>query len=284
MLGCETMGVIKTNRWIELYLAHSNKKTLEERYRQLFIQPLQSLFSYSSDNELASFLSDAGMFKPGQLHELEKMLQYRHLEIARDHFDFLREKWDGPNIPIYILLADKSLKKPERAVGGKMGISFSDGIVLFIPFNLSELELKALLTHEYHHVCRLKVTNESEQSITLLESMIMEGLAEIAVEEEVGETYTAPWTKLYDKAWRQEWFTEYIEKRLLQKGRLAYKDILYGRVDQGIPRMLGYYAGYRLCTKVATDLKKKTAELMITPSRTFLEYAKRYDVFKNLNQ
>ncbi len=284
MLGCETMGVIKTNKWIELYLAHSNKRTLKERYRQLFIQPLQSLFSYSSDDALAAFLRDAGMFKPGALHELEKMLQHRHLEIARDHFDFLKEKWNGPNVPIYILLADKSLRQPERAVGGKMGISFSDGIVLFVPFDVNELELKALLTHEYHHVCRLKVTNESEQTITLLESMVMEGLAEIAVEEEVGKSYTAPWTYLYDEDWKSEWYSDFIEKRLQQKGRLAYKDVLYGRKDQGIPRMLGYYAGYILCTNIATVLNKKTEGLMTTPSNTFLQYAERYGVFKNSNQ
>ncbi len=70
---------------------------------------------------------------------------------------------------------------------------------LFIARGLEKEELKALLAHEYNHVCRLQYVNKTLDEMTLRDSLILEGLAECAVEELYGDKWLAPWLKHYSK-------------------------------------------------------------------------------------
>ncbi|MBS4465087.1 DUF2268 domain-containing putative Zn-dependent protease, partial [Lactococcus garvieae] len=85
--------------------------------------------------------------------------------------------------------------------------------------------------------------------------------------------YAAPWTKYYTDSWKEEWYPRFIEKRLSQKGRRFYKDVLYGKESMGIPKMLGYYYGYMICLKAAERLNKQTLALMQMPAETILKTA-----------
>ncbi|MBU8594729.1 DUF2268 domain-containing protein [Shouchella clausii] len=253
------MGIVKTNRWIELYVDHYEEQSVQARYRQLFIQPLQSLFAYSTDQQLATYLQKIGLFLPKtRKSRLRRFLHSNCWTVAGEQFNALKQKWQGPNVPVFLLPANEEHKRLQAELGGKMGLGFPDGIVLFISGDIEEKDLKALVTHEYHHVCRLWRTQETESSITLLESMVMEGLAELAVIEEVGEAYVAPWTKKYDRHWQEEWFVRYLEPNLLRKGRSHYKPFLYGDDRAGIPAMLGYYYGFKLCKAAAERSSKDT--------------------------
>ena len=60
-------------------------------------------------------------------------------------------------------------------------------IFLFVCGRNSVEELKVLLAHEYHHICRLHQIETKETEYTLLDTMIMEGLAEQAVTERYTE-------------------------------------------------------------------------------------------------
>ena len=60
-------------------------------------------------------------------------------------------------------------------------------IFLFVCGRNSVEELKVLLAHEYHHICRLHQIETKETEYTLLDTMIMEGLAEQAVTERYSE-------------------------------------------------------------------------------------------------
>ena len=48
-------------------------------------------------------------------------------------------------------------------------------IFLFVCGRNSVEELKVLLAHEYHHICRLHQIETKETEYTLLDTMIMEG-------------------------------------------------------------------------------------------------------------
>ena len=52
---------------------------------------------------------------------------------------------------------------------------------LFLTPSLAEKELEALIVHEYHHICRLKILAKPYHEFTLLDSILMEGFAEYAV-------------------------------------------------------------------------------------------------------
>ena len=54
-----------------------------------------------------------------------------------------------------------------------------------------------MFTHEYNHVCRLSKFQKSEEDYVLLDSIILEGLAENAVRERLGEEFLATWTSYY---------------------------------------------------------------------------------------
>ena len=56
-----------------------------------------------------------------------------------------------------------------------------------------------MLIHEYHHVCRLHHLKKDQKEYTLLDTMIMEGLAERTVGKYLGTKYLANWTKLYQE-------------------------------------------------------------------------------------
>src|SRR5699024_2978860 len=106
------------------------------------------------------------------------------------------KKWNGPNIPIFILPSDQHNRKLQRELSGKSGLTFQDKLFLFISEDTSESELKSLFTHEYNHVCRLS-QYPKEEDYTLLDTIILEGLAENAVRERFGDQATANWTRHY---------------------------------------------------------------------------------------
>ncbi|WP_059103985.1 DUF2268 domain-containing protein [Shouchella shacheensis] len=271
------MGVIKTYRWIERYVKGLEEGTQGfEQQKKIFIKPLKHLFATENETELQHRLIGLGLFKPSaSVKELTSLLDSTCWTMAQAHFNVLKEKWEGPDIPIYLLPAVSNHRWLDEELGGKMGVSFGSGIVLFVQPTVSEKDLQALLTHEYHHVCRLDFTGETERSIPLLESMVMEGLAELAVLEEVGSESIASWTSRYDHMWREEWYTNWLYPRLHIQGRTYYSHYLFGNEQAGIPRWLGYYFGFQLCKAAMASEEKTVKEWLRQPAKEILKKAGR---------
>ena len=106
------------------------------------------------------------------------------------------------------------------------------------------MELKSLFVHEYHHACRLNAVQKPIDSFTLLDSLIMEGLAEHAVRDECGKEYAAKWNQFYDerrlvKAWH-DIYRHYLH---LKKTDPLHDRLLYG--SHAGP-LTGYQIGYYL--------------------------------------
>lgn len=82
----------------------------------------------------------------------------------------------------------------------------------------SDNEIRALLVHEYNHVCRLAKNDKQEENYILLDSIILEGLAENAVRELVGEEYLAKWTSYYTEGQlNQMWKKSFIKQKYPKK-------------------------------------------------------------------
>ena len=89
-----------------------------------------------------------------------------------------------------------------------------------------------LLTHEYHHVCRLHFLTKEEKDFTFLDTIMMEGLAEYAVYHRYGESYTAKWTTLYDESQLQRMYKKWVSSHLYQKvqdDERLIQNLLYGK-------------------------------------------------------
>ncbi|WP_432355484.1 DUF2268 domain-containing protein [Sporosarcina sp. A2] len=192
---------------------------------------------------------------------VETMKRNNIWKIVEKELKALRQRWEGPDVPIIILPSNTADQNLMSDTNGKAGLAFSDKLFLLVPESISSNELKALFTHEYNHVCRLWHTKNSENSLTLLDSIILEGIAEHAVRERLGEAYTASWTTLYSNEQLEKiWKTTILPKRNLMKSHPRHNQLLYGW--RGVPKMAGYCVGYYLVETFLNNNKLSTFDIM----------------------
>ncbi|MDA1571231.1 DUF2268 domain-containing putative Zn-dependent protease, partial [Bacillus cereus] len=178
------MGVVETAEWLHLYYGRPEK--LCEKFTKYIPLPKERLYR---------FLISKGMYRPvmrgeREIKELEKKEVWKEL---RAEYEKLKNWLKGPDVPVFILLSDSYNRTVQEEYNGRAGLSMRHVIFLFVCGRNSVEELKVLLAHEYHHICRLHQIETKETEYTLLDTMIMEGLAEQAVTERYSEKNNAPW-------------------------------------------------------------------------------------------
>lgn len=231
----------------ELSKQNTGEKIIEI-HRDLLCNPLEKYFPKVSMEELHFELLGNGMFDPHEgveLDELIKGLELRNVwATLQEEFERLMALWKGPDIPIYIYPLTKYRPKIEGVEVKKSGVSYGNVLFLFLTAELDANELKALLAHEYHHICRLVYLNKASLDLRLIDSIIIEGLAEWAVEELYGVESLSPWTKSYkfeDVA--ELWKEKFVPFITLNDTRNHFP-FLYGDESIGLPRWIGYSLGY----------------------------------------
>ncbi|WP_070119769.1 DUF2268 domain-containing protein [Bacillus marinisedimentorum] len=244
------MPVIDTFSWLEQYAKSqqtSEKKSLFYEQEKVVCRPLKAYFPGASEYEIHNHLLSAGLSQPadsaaGFLSRAEKSGLHRK---ANRQFEELRQEWKGPDVPVFLLPSDLNNPQLVKAFNGKAGLAFADKLFLFVPPDLKEKELKALLTHEYHHVCRARKLNRPEKEMTLLDSIIMEGLAEKAAEMRTDAGSLAIWTSIYPLSKAKSLFTKYLSSRLqVTKYQPVHDKLLYG--GGMLPKWLGYNCGWHI--------------------------------------
>lgn len=230
------MGVINTEAWLEEFGEQPIK----------LCEKLKIYFAGLDEREIYQYLCLFGMYKPSIFTRENLISQFRaenYIDVVQKEFNQLRKKWNGPDIPVFIFPVNERQSHIMRENKGKSGIAFNNKLFLFLASKLEHEEIKALLTHEYHHVCRLQYMNKKEEEITLLDTILLEGLAEHAVIENCGKEYTAYWTKLYSQEQLKKWWKELINPNLdKHKHEKGYYELIYGQ--KSYPHMLGYCMGF----------------------------------------
>lgn len=258
MTGGGDMTVINTDKWLHESL--DNPIEMCERLEKNFIGV--------SSNEIYQHLVMHGMYQQplDDGKELIKELQEKDTwETVQKAESRLRKKWGGPNIPIFIFPADSKNRNLSRNFNGKSGLAFADKIFLFVSPHNSESEIHALFTHEYNHTCRLTKYEKDEDDYVLLDTIILEGLAEAAVLEQLGDEYTAKWTTYYsDDELKRIWQRLILPASRLPKHHHRHQKILYGKYFY--PKMAGYAVGYYLVNKYMEKNDLKSKELLVISS------------------
>lgn len=232
------MSVIRTDKWLlDLY-----DKPIE------LCEKLTVHFDGVYAQEIYSHLIFHGMYRSPLKNgkTLVKKLQDNKIwELIEMEKQQLQKLWGGPDIPIFIFPSDPNNRKIKQEHNGKSGLAFKDKLFLFISEDNVEKEIKALFTHEYNHVCRLSRYSKKEDDYVLLDTIILEGLAENAVLERFGEKYVANWATYYSEDRLGKLWKELIlpNKDILKTNR-KHQDILYG--FRLYPKMIGYCTGYYL--------------------------------------
>lgn len=231
------MNVIPTDTW----LRKSYDTPIE------LCKKLKSYFPAVSENEIHQYLAMHGMYyKPTKSNPIEKWLEKNVWDRLEMEANDLKKCWDGPDVPIFILPANQQNQEIQKRFNGKSGLAFRDKLFLFISDHNTVKEMKALLTHEYNHVCRLAKSPKKEKDYVLLDVIIMEGLAENAVLERHGKAYQASWTSFYsDKELQHMWERIILPSRMMSTHLRQHRDLLYGKSFL-YPKMAGYCTGYYL--------------------------------------
>ncbi|WP_232284419.1 DUF2268 domain-containing protein [Bacillus timonensis] len=211
------------------------------------------------------------MYKSASENVLE-MLPINVWETVEEEYSALQKRWGGPQVPIFIFPADGTNSRIKREFNGKSGLAFSDKLFLFFSRHNTRGEIKAVLTHEYNHVCRLKKYKKNESEFTLLDTVILEGIAENAVREHCGSSSLAGWTNYYSDEQLQKIVTQLIiPNQNLKRNERKHRDILYG--NRFVPKMAGYCAGYYLVKQYLESNKLKTKSILGVDS---MEFVKKY--------
>ncbi|HYK74421.1 MAG TPA: DUF2268 domain-containing protein [Pseudoneobacillus sp.] len=234
------MGVEKTDIWLRDSFEHP-------------IEICKDMCNFRKKNELEQFyqyLVRFGMYRPNPESKriYEELVKAGMWGKVHSLYEKYKKNWNGPHVPIYIFPIDKGSRFLFKSNQSKSGVSFQDKIFLFLS-NIDDIqELEALFIHEYHHVCRMNGLNKPLNEYTLLDSIIMEGLAEDAVHEQIGRKYVANWSKELTNEQFQHFWKKYFNKHLTIKKKDSLHDhLLFGKGF--VPKMLGYTCGYHLVRK-----------------------------------
>nr|WP_259546045.1 DUF2268 domain-containing protein [Heyndrickxia oleronia] len=237
------IGVIRTDQWLEELMDQPEKicKKIDPT-----IKNARAYYEY---------LQFFGMYRPHRRSKdlLEVLKEKQAWEKMAQYYKKYKKLWSGPEINIYILPINKYNHGLIRQTNGKSGVTFKDKILFFIGEIEDEKEWEALFIHEYNHATRMQHMKGNALDYTLLDSLVLEGLAEYAVEHYCGEKYLAKWTKGYsDKMLKRFWKSDFESRLTLKKRNPLHDDLLFGR--KLVPHMIGYAIGY----KIISEYNKKT--------------------------
>lgn len=163
----------------------------------------------------------------------------------------LQHKWNGPSTTIYLLPAQNL-----------NAVCFQKCICLFVKAPVTNNILRALLTHEYNHSCRLARFGLPE---TVEDYIVLEGLAQWAVRELHGEEALQTWTTRLSYEEALEIWTEVDLDSIVD----VYS-ILFGEEAAFIPSHFGYTFGYRLIEQYVKRNDCTISELLDLPTDVFL--------------
>ncbi|MCJ8005995.1 DUF2268 domain-containing protein [Lederbergia wuyishanensis] len=229
------MGVIETDKWLENYF---NQPWELSRLAKPEVDDAEDFYEY---------LTRFGMYRPSRnaYEILNKLKEEKVWDKINNIYLKYRKQWKGPAVDIYIFPIQQQTSLFRRRTNGRSGLAFHNKLFLFISEGLNEKELEALFVHEYHHSSRLSRIKKKENDYTLLDSIMFEGFAELAVLNSCGIKYLAPWTNLYTKErLRNDLRRMYEPNFYITRKAREHDDLLFGR--RGVPLMLGYAIGFEM--------------------------------------
>jgi uncharacterized protein YjaZ len=222
------MGVVRTDDWLD----------------SDFSEPKKLCKQINSDPGFYSYLLQFGMYKPNRKswNTYQWMKDNKVWDFVGGLFAKYQKLWDGPNIKIYIFpLQTGNLF--QNVSGNKGGVALKEKMFLFFGPIEDVKEIEALFVHEYHHICRINKQKKDIKEYTLLDSIILEGLAERAVEHYCGKDYRADWCERYpEEELRKYWDKLQDSIPKVKRNEELHDMILFGK--KRYPKLLGYSLGY----------------------------------------
>ena len=246
-------SVIQTQSWLYKFLRTCAEKSKESPYDlqcQMLCAPIVKSFPEINPEELQYELLNYGLFDPYKWRDVgkqvEKLEKQRIWQIVEQEYRFLKTLWNGPEISIYIYPLNTVHQSKSEQAPTKNGVAYRSTLFMFLSEGLRVEEIKALLAHEYSHICRLKHLGLESKKIPLKDSLIIEGFGEFAVKDLYGEKWQAPWTDLYSLNEATQIWTKHFIPHLNLLGTENHHIFLYGKARSPFPKWIGYHIGYQI--------------------------------------
>jgi uncharacterized protein YjaZ len=247
------LSIIQTQTCLYQYVETCEKFPGKSSYSiqcEIICRPLLEFFPKMRPEELQYELLCHGLFDPDEWVNLKntvKEMEVNNLWHTVDQeYQLLRSLWKGPKVSIFLFPIKKEGFEVNEQIPKKNGVTYNGVLFLFLSADLSVEEIKALLAHEYNHVCRLNYLGLDFDKIPLKDSLIIEGLGEYAVKDLYGEKWLAPWTNLYSFQETIEIWNQHFIHSLNLLGTKNHQLFLYGNVKSQFPKWIGYQVGYQI--------------------------------------
>ncbi|QUG42690.1 hypothetical protein KD050_05300 [Psychrobacillus sp. INOP01] len=247
------MSVKETRNMLFTFAERSEEQDgrgVETLQREIICDSVMKFFPDINSEVIQYELLKSGLFEPTEWKSVKKIV--RELEdknvwdIVKQEYKYLRELWNGPKVSIYIFPIKKASTRRTKDFPRKNGIAYKKVLFLFVSPDLTREEVKALVAHEYNHVCRLQFVDSPPAAITLDDSIIIEGLGEFAVKQLYGKKWTAPWTNMYSLEEAREIWKRHFTPGLQIKGVRNHQLYLFGQTNTPFPKWIGYHIGYQI--------------------------------------
>ena len=232
--GGSGVGIERTDLWLDEYF-HQPSRLINE----YIVSPEKE-----DAHKLYNYLRSFGMYSPNERAKeiLAQLKEHDYWSESNKILNQYRNRWNGPNVPVYIFPIHTKIKQ-------KMcGVSFKHKMFLFLSPLIDIKELESLIVHEYHHVCRLSLHPKPPRDYSVLDSMVMEGFAELAVTNYCGENYNAKWIHQYHESELEKFWERYVKEHIdAPRTDKIHDALLFGKGF--FPHLLGYSIGYWLISK-----------------------------------
>ena len=238
------VGIERTDLWLDEYF-HQPSRLIDE----YIVSPEKE-----DAHKLYNYLRSFGMYSPNERAKeiLAQLKEHDYWSESNKILNQYRNRWNGPNVPVYIFPIHTKIKQ-------KMcGVSFKNKMFLFLSPLINIKELESLIVHEYHHVCRLSLHPKPPCDYSVLDSMVMEGFAELAVTNYCGKNYNATWINQYHESELEKFWERYVKEYIdTPRTDKIHDALLFGKGF--FPHLLGYSIGYWLVSK-ANEKQKFSIE------------------------
>ncbi|WEG13533.1 DUF2268 domain-containing putative Zn-dependent protease [Pullulanibacillus sp. KACC 23026] len=171
-----------------------------------------------------------------------------------------------------LFLLDEKDEFVKTKLGGVSAFTEWNGRMVFVvePDERVRQTLKSVITHEYHHHWRMSALKVASEEESLLDRLVLEGLAEHFVRLRLGEEFLGPYREaLSEEQARRLWETTY-KYHVGEMGDAA-DPYMFGHPDNGLPFWGGYALGYYLVKWYLEEHEEiSIEELTVLPSEAFM--------------
>ncbi|GAE92105.1 hypothetical protein JCM21714_1086 [Gracilibacillus boraciitolerans JCM 21714] len=231
-------------------LNQTTKQSVQEKYQlhQTYIcKPLAPPFFPDVElPDIQNHLLRHGLFSPQTSPDvLTDWLKNDYNSKIERLYQKCKATWDGPATNIFVLPSNEEIRELKEWFDSNAGLSYPNKLFLFLSTSASSKELTALFLHEYSHTCRLDNFPKEESSYTLLDAVILEGIAEWIVRKLLGKSYGNKRVKwVPDQTFLNMW-KKWVEPNSdIPRTHLKHDMVMYG--GSGISKNAGYLIGYNL--------------------------------------